>query len=83
MNWGICVCEDIVKMVCLVTGMFRVYLGSNGEKSEQTEKRERPFGSSHDVTNSKLIFCCVSRCPSTRKIYMRINVSPYHQKSNS
>ena len=37
-------------MVCLVK--FPVYLGSHGEKSEQTEKRERPFGSSHDVTNS-------------------------------
>ena len=81
MNWGICVCEDIVKMVCLVK--FPVYLGSHGEKSEQTEKRERPFGSSYDVTNSKLIFCRVSGCSSTRKIYMRSNVSPYHQKSNS
>lgn len=54
MNWGICACEDIVKMVCLVK--FRVYLGSHGEKSEQTEKRERPFGSSHDVTVPSLFF---------------------------
>lgn len=49
---GRCVCEYIVKMVCLVK--FRVYLDSHSEKSDQTEKKERPFGSSHDVTNSTL-----------------------------
>ena len=37
MNRGICVGEDIVKIVCLVK--FRVHLGSHGEKSEQTEKK--------------------------------------------
>lgn len=39
---GRCVCEDIVKMVCLVK--FRENLDSHSEKSDQTEKKRVHLG---------------------------------------
>lgn len=74
MNWGICACEDIVKMVCLVK--FRVYLGSNVEKSEH-------FGL---LTTSRIpsLFSAASLGARVQeKTRWEVNTSPNHQKSNS
>lgn len=74
MNWGICVGEDIVKIVCLVK--FRVYLGSNVEKSEH-------FGL---LTTSRIpsLFSAASLSARVQeKTRWEVNTSPNHQKSNS